>query len=68
VNKVDSNLFHIFGTDDIYFTLDMWAKLSSRPIKRKPVDNLTSNIPVAGDVKEAAAVVPETLPGTNIAS
>ena len=68
MNKVDSNLFHIFGTDDIYFTLDMWAKLSSRPIKRKPVDNLTSNIPAAGESKGEAAVIPEILSGTNIAS
>jgi hypothetical protein len=68
VNKVDSGLFHIFGEDDIYFTLDMWSKLSSRPIKRKPVDNLTIDIPAVEESTEKAAVIPEILSGPNIAS
>jgi len=62
---VDSGLFQIFGTDDIYFTLDMWARLSSRPAKKKPVDILTVNIPFAGEIKEQTPAVPEKLTGAS---
>ena len=64
-NKLGIDLFNIFGTDDIYFTLDMWAKLSSRPVKKKPVETLTVNIPVTGEVKEQITAIPEKLTGAD---
>ena len=60
---MDSGLFQIFGADDIYFTMDMWARISSRPAKKKPADALITNIPFIEEVKQQIPAVPEKLTG-----
>jgi hypothetical protein len=61
---VGRDLFQIFGTDDIYFTLDMWAKLSSRHVKKDSIRILTIAGTESGQQAEQAPAVTEQIKDT----
>jgi hypothetical protein len=61
---VDRDLFQIFGSDDIYFTLGMWAMLSPRLLRRESTKALTVIKKETAEQSEPVPAVPVELTGT----
>ena len=62
---MDRDLFQIVGTDDIYFTLGMWAMLSPRLLKRASIKNPAVSEETAVTPDEPMQVTPVELKGAN---